>query len=93
MKTLIVAPRRVRRSTSARVSSRVSGTGGQEKEGVPLRIRCAVGSPSVITRTTGSESGCRDSSRPASIRACWRFVPWTTSESRPASSTGRSSRA
>ncbi len=48
-----------------------------------------MGSPSVTTRTTGSASGWRRRWRPASISACWRFVPCTHSGSASASWTGR----
>ena len=47
MKTLMVAPRRVIRSTSARVSSSVSGDGGQSNHALAVarqvRGRLAVG--------------------------------------------------
>ena len=40
------------------VTGTVSGAGGQSNHGLPSRIRCAVGSPSVTIRTTGSCSEC-----------------------------------
>ena len=59
----------------------VAGVVGQSNTGCPSGRRCAVGSPSVTTRTTGSASGCRRRCRVASINACCRFVPCTHSGS------------
>ena len=52
----------------------------------PSSSRCAVGSPSVTTRTTGSAPECRRRCRPASCSACCRLVPCTMSGSTAASS-------
>src|SRR5262252_448890 len=57
MKMFNGAFRRVILSTSARVSSSVSGAGGQSKKYPPSRRRWAVGSPSVTMSTIGSCSG------------------------------------
>src|SRR5260370_5862561 len=51
------ALRRVILSTSARVSSSVSGAGGQSNQYCPSRRRSAVGSPAVTMSTIGSCSG------------------------------------
>src|SRR5215469_4021097 len=85
MNTFIVARRLVILSTSAKVSSSVSGDGGQSNQNRPSRRRCAVGSPSVMTITTGLCSGRRSRNRPASTSAWCRLVPCTMSQVSPAS--------
>src|SRR5205807_1335557 len=84
MKIFSAACRRVILSTSARVSSTVSGDGGQSNQDRPSRCRWAVGSPSVTIKTTGSCSGCRSIWRPASSSAWCRLVPRTMSQPRTA---------
>ena len=53
---------------------------GEVGESVLGKI-CAVGSPSVMTRITGSASRCLSRCRRASISACCRLVPCTRSQS------------
>ncbi len=61
--------------------------------GAAVPRRCAVGSPSVMTSTTGLCSGRRSRNRPARTSAWCRFVPWTMSQPRPARSVSLSSLA
>src|SRR5260221_6187291 len=69
MKPFTVARRLVILSTSAIVSSSVSGDGGQSNQKLPSRRRCAVGSPSGMISTIGLCSGRRSRKRPASTSA------------------------
>ncbi|GIU99883.1 MAG: hypothetical protein KatS3mg014_1499 [Actinomycetota bacterium] len=87
MKTFSVTPARARRTASARVSSIVRGTGGQEKND-RSPSRWAVGSPSVTMITCRAALGCSARSRPARWNAWCMFVPYTRSNPGAARSRG-----